>query len=206
MDNPSFVDLREQYKRRYEYALVPMAKLLEADLRDNLKGLTRIDRIAARAKSIERFMNKAAKETDGQPKYSDPLSQIQDQIGARIVTFYLDDVETVSKVIEDYYRNIESRLVVPDSESEFGYFGKHYILLLPEDLVSDDMDRGLLPKFFELQIKTLFQHAWSEANHDLGYKPEGDLQSDEKRKIAFTAAQAWGADQIFLELFRMRSN
>lgn len=206
VDRQSMMDLREQYTRRYEHALVPMAKLLENHLKDNLKGLTRIDRIAARAKSIDRFMNKAAKETDGRLKYSDPLSQIQDQIGARVVTFYLDDVETVSKEIEAYYRNIESRLVVPDSESEFGYFGKHYILLLPEDLVSDDMDRGLVPKFFELQIKTLFQHAWSEANHDLGYKPEGDLQSDEKRKIAFTAAQAWGADQMFAELFRLRNN
>lgn len=200
------MDLKEQYQKRYEHALTPIATMLEDHLKDNLRGLTRIDRISARAKSIDRFLNKAAKQTDGKFKYSDPLNQIQDQIGARIVTFYLDDVEAVSKEIEAYYRKIEFRLVVPDSESEFGYFGKHYILLIPEDLVSDDMDRGLVPKFFELQIKTLFQHAWSEANHDLGYKPEGDLQSDEKRKIAFTAAQAWGADQIFAELFRMRSN
>ena len=54
--------------------------------------------------------------------------------------------------------------------------------------------------FFELQIKTLFQNAWSEANHDLGYKPERELSKDEKRKIAFTSAQAWGADMIFDEL------
>jgi putative GTP pyrophosphokinase len=56
--------------------------------------------------------------------------------------------------------------------------------------------------FFELQLKTLFQHAWSEADHDLGYKPSAELSLDQKRRLAFTAAQAWGADLIFDELYR----
>jgi hypothetical protein len=34
----------------------------------------------------------------------------------------------------------------------------------------------------------------------LGYKPSVDLTSEQRRKLAFTAAQAWGADQIFEEL------
>ncbi|MCL5802016.1 MAG: hypothetical protein M1283_05805, partial [Gammaproteobacteria bacterium] len=59
-----------------------------------------------------------------------------------------------------------------------------------------------VPNLFELQIKTLFQHAWAEAEHDLGYKTSNSLTSLQKRKIAFTAAQAWGADQIFDELYR----
>jgi len=56
--------------------------------------------------------------------------------------------------------------------------------------------------FFELQIKTLFQHAWSEAEHDLGYKPTTVLSHDQKKRLAFTAAQAWGADQVFDELYK----
>jgi ppGpp synthetase/RelA/SpoT-type nucleotidyltranferase len=57
-----------------------------------------------------------------------------------------------------------------------------------------------VPEFFELQIKTLFQHAWSEAHHDIGYKAVRPLTSDERRKMAFTAAQAWGVDVIFEDL------
>jgi len=89
--------------------------------------------------------------------------------------------------------------VVPDSPSEFGYEGKHYILFIPQDvrIASEDEE---CPTFFELQIKTLFQHAWGEADHDLIYKPAGRLTSDQRRRVAFTAAQAWGADRIFEEL------
>jgi ppGpp synthetase/RelA/SpoT-type nucleotidyltranferase len=53
-----------------------------------------------------------------------------------------------------------------------------------------------------VRIKTLFQHAWAEANHDLAYKAPDQLTTDQKRKVAFTAAQSWGADQIFDEPFR----
>jgi putative GTP pyrophosphokinase len=140
---------------------------------------------------------------DGKLKYSEPLRQIQDQIGARIVTFYRSDVSAVDLVVQRYFRPIESRDVVPDSEWEFGYFGRHHILLIPLDVIDASIDKAMMPEFFELQIKTLFQHAWSEANHDLGYKPGGSpLSSDAKRRLAFTSAQAWGADLIFDELFR----
>ena len=79
------------------------------------------------------------------------------------------------------------------------------MLLIPSDVLDDSVDRSEAPDFFELQVKTLFQHAWSEANHDLGYKPGSvPLDADAKRRLAFTSAQAWGADRIFDELFLER--
>lgn len=196
------MSIREEYRSRYENYLVPIARALEMHVSDSLKDLRRIDRVTARAKSVDSFVKKASKDIDGKRKYSEPLIQIQDQIGVRIVTFYLDDVVTVKREVEAYYRKIESKTVVPDSDSEFGYFGEHYVLLIPRDVVGDQVDDPGVPDFFELQIKTLFQHAWGEAEHDLGYKPGSELDSEHRRKIAFTAAQAWGADQIFSELFR----
>lgn len=101
-----------------------------------------------------------------------------------------------------YLRPVESKDLVPASEWEFGYFGWHSVCLFPTELISPEWPRELIPNFFEIQIKTLFQHAWSEANHDLGYKPEGGgLTHDQNRLLAFASAQAWGADRAFDELF-----
>lgn len=189
-----------QYRQRYP-KLTRIASALERQISEFLARTPHVDRVNARAKSIDRFVAKAKKIDSGQPKYTDPLSQIQDQIGARIITFYLSDVEKISEVVEKYYRPVEAKSLIPESDWEFGYVGKHYILLTPQDIIDDDIESEEVPEFFELQIKTLFQHAWSEAEHDLGYKPGSNpLSSEEKRKLAFTAAQAWGADKMFDEL------
>lgn len=194
-------DLRTEYARRRAGILEPLAQRLVAHLQDNLRGIERIDRVGARAKGVDRFVAKAAKALDGGgSKYEHPFEQIQDLIGARIVVFYPQDVDVVSAVVERYYRRIERRDLIPESEAEFGYIGKHFIVAVPQDVVDDAADIDKTPKFFELQVKTLFQHAWSEANHDLAYKPEEPLSTLQKRQVAFTAAQAWGADQIFGQL------
>lgn len=194
-------ELRAEYTRRRKVILEPLARRLVAHLQDNLRGIERIDRVGARAKGIDRFMAKAAKALDdGGARYEHPFEQIQDLVGVRIVVFYKQDVDVVAAMVERYYRRIERKDLIPESEAEFGYVGKHFILAVPQDVVDDDADRDKTPQFFELQVKTLFQHAWSEANHDLAYKPGEPLSPLQKRQVAFTAAQSWGADQIFGQL------
>lgn len=197
--------IEQAYRARYEQVLKPLEERLRENLVSTVATFPRVDRIVTRAKSVDSFVKKATQEEDGVPKYTDPLAQIQDQLGARIVTFYLFDVEEISGVVDDYYASIEAQRIVPDSESEFGYEGKHYILFLPTDVQPTDASGDDMPEFFELQIKTLFQHAWSEAGHDLAYKGNKGLSTEVRRKVAFTAAQAWGADMIFSEIARSES-
>lgn len=194
--------LEEVFALRRERVLLPLAKSIEDHLKELFTDFPRVDRISARAKSVDRFLRKAAKFDNGKQKYDDPLNQIQDQVGARIVTFYPGDVERVRAEIEKYFKYIESQKIVPESAREFGYEARHFILFVPTELVDNTLSKEDSVEFFELQIKTLFQHAWSEAEHDLGYKPSSKLTHDQKRRLAFTAAQAWGADQIFDEMHR----
>ncbi len=191
--------LESIYKNRFNGVLLTLEERLESNLKLLFKN-RRIDSIVVRAKSPESFMKKAHKLKDGNLKYSDPIHQIYDQVGARIVTFYLSDVESLAQTVTEYFGPVEEKNIIPESLKEFGYEAKHFILLFPKDLCTPDLPEDQRPRFFELQIATLFQHAWAQANHDLAYKPPSELTRDQNRMVAFTAAQAWGADMIFNDL------
>jgi putative GTP pyrophosphokinase len=199
--------LEKRYESYYAEILRPIASLLEPILTDQMRAppsVERIDRIAVRAKSPRSFIEKARKRKKGGrrgPYYSDPFTQIQDQIGARIILFYLSDVEAACARIMKYMTVAEQQTKEPESEWEFGYFGRHYILSLPFDAVPKEIQTDAAPRHFELQVRTLFQHAWSEADHDIAYKGGQELTALQQRQCAYAAAQGWGADRAFQDLF-----
>ncbi|ELW9450630.1 hypothetical protein KDW19_02500 [Burkholderia cenocepacia] len=114
-----------------------------------------------------------------------------------MVVFYLSDVEVVEVAIMKYLTRIEANSVIQDSPKQFGYEGRHLVLAIPEELFEDE-EHNDAPDFFDLQIKTLFQHAWGEAEHDLSYKSTSPLTQLQAREIAFTAAQAWGQTKCLI--------
>lgn len=194
--------IEQLYSSAYPF-LQKLAAEIEADIRSHLAEYERIDRISARAKGIASFVGKAKSvNRDGSTKYRDPSHDIQDQIGARIVTYYLDDVEQIDDLIRKYYRKIEDISKEPPSEKEFAYEAKHYILFIPADIAIHYSKVPNIPKVFELQLKTLFQHAWAQAEHDLNYKTDFSIDPHDRKLIYFSAAQAWGADRAFNDFHR----
>lgn len=195
--------LEAAYRERHDKVLVALAARLEAHITELFIGVDRIDRVTARAKSVSRFIAKSQNiSDDGNAKYDEPLEQIQDQVGARVTVLFNQDVEIASDHAKKYFRYIESKEIEPAAVCEFSYFGTHFISFIPDDVLDPAWDKSDIPSFFELQIKTVFQHAWSEASHDIAYKPLlGELSREEKRALAFASAQAWGADKQFESLF-----
>jgi len=193
------MEVETEYLERFP-KLKDAAHALEDELRQFLDGTPRIDGITARAKNPDRFLTKAAKKVDNNRlKYEYPLEEIQDQIGARVIVFYKSDVEEVAKRILKTYRVVEDQRREDPDPGRFGYEAQHFVCALPLEIRSAT---NCPVEFFELQISTLFQHAWSEANHDLGYKANVPIDYETQRKIALAAAQAWGADMLFDEMFR----
>jgi len=193
-------DLIHSYTARFNSELKRAAIGLDSFLEDTFRGEDSVCFIRTRAKSIARFMKKAERiEGDGSPRYDDPINQIQDQIGGLIVTRFLSDVVQLKNIVKDSFTGIETMRHEPESEFEFGYIGEHFILFLPLDVTSEIQDY-CGPDFFELQIKTLFQYAWSETNHAIGYERPHDLNREQRRITAYIAAQAWGADRAVDEL------
>lgn len=135
-------------------------------------------------------------------KYKHPFRELQDLIGGRVVVYYKSDVDKIETEIEKNFKRVEKIQIVPDDEKEFGYEGIHYILFSPNHIYNPHRDNINIPYFFELQIKTLYQHAWAQSEHGLGYKPGVVLPKVIKRKLAFLAAQSWGADEILEQLVK----
>ena len=199
----SNINIETLYTERY----AEMNKIIEKlknEVNQSLKFCDdiHIDQISCRVKAINSFLKKTKNiDEDGNLKYKEPFVEIEDQIGVRVVVFYLSDVKKVADAIQNYFTIIENKNFKPKNFHEFAYQGQHFICTLPNSLFSEDVNKNLLPEFFEIQVKTLFQHAWSQAEHDVGYKEEISLDFEKKRKLAFTAAQAWGADKIFDEIY-----
>src|ERR1700730_8901025 len=96
--------LEALYRLRYNAVLKPLASALDHHIHDCFEGQPRIDRISARAKDVSSFLEKAKKLKNRRPKYSEPLHQIQDQVGARIVSFYSSDIHEIDRIVRRYFR------------------------------------------------------------------------------------------------------
>ena len=198
------MDWSSAYQERVP-VLKKVAEEIQVLLEDLFRGVPRIDRISTRVKTVHRLAEKANRvdPVSGEPKYKYPLDEIQDQVGARIVVFYRSDVEPVAERILAEIRQVEDRKIEQPDPERFAYEARHFVCFIPHDIY---VNYEPPIDFFELQVSTLFQHAWAEANHDLGYKPQGELTYDDRRRIAWAAAQAWGADLIFDDLWNRRED
>ena len=60
--------------------------------------------VTGRAKSVASFAAKAARTPDGRPVFADPLREITDTIGLRIITYVHSDVAAVADLLGDQVR------------------------------------------------------------------------------------------------------
>lgn len=169
-----------------------------------VKKIPHVDHIAKRVKTYESFLNKSQERSEDKLKYPNPFKEIQDLLGIRVILYYLSDVEKAVEIFQEAFNRIEINEFIPDSPKDFDYQGKHIIALIPPSIYNDFKNNKSIPKFFELQILTLYQHAWAAGEHDLGYKPIEKHDLNIKRHLAFLAAQSWGADQIFEKIIKKK--
>ena len=122
--------------------------------------------VAGRAKSVTSFATKAGRLVDGRLAFADPLVEITDQIGVRVITYVHGDVAAVADLLADQMTVCDDRDLGLETASEgrFGYASRHLLVEL------EDPGVGATPLRAQVQIRTVLQHAWAEFEHDIRYK------------------------------------
>lgn len=129
------------------------------------------------------------------------IRDITDLIGIRIVTNFCDDVDRVASFMEqlfevDWNESIDKRKM--HQTSSFGYNSLHYICRLPMDLCADRPDYHEVR--FEIQMRSTLQHAWSNLDHDIGYKSQIETPEEYKRMLGRLAGMLELVDEEFSRL------
>lgn len=190
-------DFAAQYERR-----IPECRRFTERLEILIKELLvleQIDRhvVESRTKTTDSFIRKIGA---GQ-KYSDPLAQIKDVCGIRIITYYQDDISCVEKILRrEFDVDDENTLVHSSLEAEFGYKSAHYVIRIKDNRLGLPEWSGFGGFVAEVQVRTVLQHAWAAISHKLQYKKEEDAPAELKRKLSRLSALFEIADDEFVAL------
>ena len=128
------------------------------------------------------------------------LEDLTDILGARVICFFNDDVDAVGKLIEenfviDWENSCDKRADI--KADTFGYLSLHYICSLAPD---SGYPAEICGKKFEVQIRTVLQHAWAAINHDTGYKSEFGVPRVVVREFSRVAGLLEIADDEFVRI------
>lgn len=120
------------------------------------------------------------------------LSDITDIVGLRVITFYIDDVDKVASMVErlfnvDWENSVDKRKI--HEIDSFGYMSLHYVCAIPDWTYR-----------FEIQIRTVLQHAWANMSHDTGYKSGVEIPKRYMREMSRLAGMLELVDDEFSKI------
>jgi ppGpp synthetase/RelA/SpoT-type nucleotidyltranferase len=157
--------------------------------------------VSGRTKSVGSFAEKAVRTDEGVRLYADPLREIGDQLGIRVITYVRADVAAVADVLADQVVVTDDRDLGRETASEgrFGYASRHLQITLDSAREGQPAYAHLRGRNVQVQIRTVLQHAWAEFEHDIRYKgtvpPEHAHDFD--RRFTLAAGLLELADQEF---------
>ena len=188
--------LLEDYREQ-----LPKYRLLQQVVMDKLGELVKragieLNAMESRIKAEESLAGKLDRKGS---KYH-TLNDITDIFGARIITFYNEDVDRIASMAEtlfdiDWANSIDKRKM--HQYDSFGYNSLHYICKLPKQLYYDEQNPELNEIPFELQMRTALQHVWSAIQHDIGYKSDIEMPVEYHRNLSRLAGILELADNEF---------
>jgi ppGpp synthetase/RelA/SpoT-type nucleotidyltranferase len=188
-----YISLRPVYKKLAEKVALIIEELLELNI-------VNYHVVSYRAKTVDSFSDKIKK-----PKYKNPLIELTDLAGIRIIGYVEDDIKQISKIIEEVFDIDPDKSLDKSQElgvDKVGYKSVHYVCYLPQSRTDLPEYSRFLGLSFEIQVRTILQHSWAEIEHDKNYKFSGELPPEIQRRFKLVAGNLELADREFNQLSR----
>ena len=193
-------ELISEYQRSYpiyKEFTVELKSLFEKLLISNNISFLQIE---TRVKSLPSFLDKVYRLIST----NKPLSyNFTDLVGIRLITYYTEDLYHIADLVEREFEihsknsEYESHKRAPD---QFGYSSIHYKVSLASKSSYDPALRKFKNIVFEVQIRTVAQHAWATIDHKIRYKTAEKIPRDIQRQIFQLSALFELADSQFLAI------
>ena len=189
----------QEFCTRYPNAAADFLGAIEDVLSD--AGLT-YDHVTARVKEWRSLRSKSRKRRpDGTLMYPHPWQDIHDLIGVRVTTYHSTEIPRIIEALTEVFevrRSVDKTAQTRVSGS-FGY-GSHHLILRVAPAQVTPVLQAYAGREFEVQIRTVLQHAWAEFEHDIRYKRRGNtgkLAPEVDRAFTLAAGLIELADQQF---------
>ena len=138
---------------------------------------------------------------DGKLKYPGGLDRLDDLIGVRVILFVESDIDAVAIALSNQFLCLddEDKTAMMRKNGGIGYAGRHLTLEVPPD----NPPRGcndIIGQRFEVQIRTILQHAWAEFEHDIRFKGSSGDNAEISRAFTMASTLIELADQQFVNI------
>jgi Uncharacterized protein conserved in bacteria len=210
MGDMDYNELTEKFKSRatlFERLLEEALYALKAALE---QAAIKYHSLPSRVKSPESFLEKVKRrETRESEEVQrgewDPLKEVQDIVGLRVVCLYLSDVERIATVVRNTFQVLSEDNKIEGTEvSSFGYMSVHFVAVMKAEYSGPRYDNiANLP--FEIQVRTIAMDAWANVSHHLDYKSDKDVPAELRKDFYALSGLFYVADRHF-EMFYSQSN
>jgi len=127
------------------------------------------------------------------------LWDVTDLVGLRVIAYFEDAVDRIARLLERRLavaleHSIDKRRRT--DASAFGYRSVHYVCRVGARAEAPLGEAAC----FEVQVRTVLEHAWAEIEHDLGYKAQDVIPDETRRRLSRLASLLELADQEFVAI------
>ncbi len=176
-DVQEIVDLWNEEQPKYEN----LGKSVCSFIKYKITDYELLPEIQYRTKELLSIIKKVKKK-QSQKEYS--YHHLKDKLGIRIICAFQEDMIIIDEFLREYFTIIDVEYKKDNLDfNKLDYVSNHYDAKINLNINEFKKYSKLADYIFEIQVRTLNQHAWSNTAHTLSYKQEKDLPPNLKRIV-----------------------